>query len=219
MPVPDPFARTVCLFVKITNGECVLMDGTPLPNLRPDTLAELTISPSDFVKPEDRVRFTEEYKVPFLNNGSRLWVRVKEDKALAPGMKKCLVEKRPKLENAGVFAALKLNEDLELQIRAGKHARLCDCKVEIPELGVFAKSINEAYSKVSIAFEPSRRSHGGNVFQHVYYETGDTIMALNDRRMAMEMMPKPLEADRANPRKSEPVVPDLFSVTGPIPPA
>ena len=119
LPIPDPFERTVCLFVRITDGKCSMLDGSQLPKLKEGSLAELIIAPYAFENEEDLARFTEEYTVPFLPVGTVLWVRIKDDDALPPELKKCLISKSPKLENKAHFVPVILKAELQLFVRAG----------------------------------------------------------------------------------------------------
>ncbi|MCS7263395.1 MAG: hypothetical protein NZ805_01025 [Armatimonadetes bacterium] len=61
-----------------------------------------------------------------------------------------------------------LQEPLRLEMRGTSSPRLLDCRCHIPALEKhekqFAASLNEAYTRVSEVFEPTRRSHTGNIF-------------------------------------------------------
>lgn len=214
-PIPDSLDRTVCLQVKITAGQCVMLDGSPLPKLKKNTTADLILPAFSFEDQVELLKFTEEYEVPFLSAGSRLWVKVKTEENLEKAKAEHRITKRPYLEGDALFLPIQLQGDLDLQIRAGKHSKLGEASIHIPHLEVDAKSINEAYSKVSAVYEPSRRSHAGNVFQEVYYEHGDTLHRLNRLRLAKEMMPKPqtAPASPAAPPKSRQQV-SLFDEDG-----
>lgn len=62
-----------------------------------------------------------------------------------------------------------LEEPLELKFRGTKKATLEDCGCSLPSLGITAKSVNHAYTKLSEKFEPKRRSHTANVFNTILY--------------------------------------------------
>lgn len=61
-----------------------------------------------------------------------------------------------------------LQEPLRLELRGTSKPRLLDCRCHIPALKAdekqFADSLNEAYTRISEVFEPTRRSHTGNIF-------------------------------------------------------
>jgi hypothetical protein len=189
MQIPDPFARTVRLFVTVTNGQCKLLDGQPLPKLKADTHAELMLSPYDIEDMEARTRFTSERDVSFLPVGTTLWARVKpDDVSQQLGKHRKSLAIWPAGEEFGV--AIVLQGDLRLLIRTGKNAILVNCACKIPALGFDADSVNEAYSKISTAFEPSRRSHAGNVFRCVFFQRADKFHLLNTLRLEKESEPK-----------------------------
>jgi hypothetical protein len=53
-------------------------------------------------------------------------------------------------------------------MRAFRLPRLLDVRCILPELGEEASSVNEAYTRLSRAYERGRRSSTGNVFLVVY---------------------------------------------------
>jgi hypothetical protein len=76
--------------------------------------------------------------------------------------------------------------ELQLRIRTGKDATLVDCECEIPAINATAKSVNEAYTRISTNFEPSRRSHTGNVFNCVFSESPEGLRPLYQLRTQTE---------------------------------
>jgi hypothetical protein len=185
----------------------MMFDGTPLPEMQKNMSGTLTFLALHILKEEDRLRLTEEHDVPFLPAGSRLWVKVKADSALDSAKLAHLEIKQPHLEGHHLFLPIVLEEPLILMTRAGKHSKLGEGSIFIPKLGLRAKSVNEAYTRISAAYEPSRRSHAGNVFHEVYYELGSNLRSLDALRSATEMLPRPMApAAAANPSDSG----DLF---------
>ena len=91
----------------------------------------------------------------------------------------------------GLFVPFTLSADLALIIRTGKSAALKECLCHIPSLQAQAGSINETYTKISVAFEPSRRAHTGNAFRCVFYEKDKTLFPLDDLRLKRESDPEP----------------------------
>lgn len=190
-PIPDTFDRTVCLQVRVIDGKITMLDGSALPQIQTNISAELSFLAVHILQDEERIKFTEEYEVPFLVSGAVLWVKVKPNEHLEKSLAAHRIKKRPHCEDDGLFLPILLQQDLNLQIRAGKHSKLGETKIHIPNLNIDAKSINEAYTKVSTVYEPSRRSHSGNVFQEVYYEHDDTLHRLHRLRLAREITPRP----------------------------
>jgi hypothetical protein len=190
MHIPDRFARTVRILVQITDGMCRRVGGQPLPKLSTNTTAELVLSAYDIADPKELADLTSERTVPLLPKDTTLWARVKEDQIPASllGHRAC---KKIWPVEPGLFVSFTLTADLALLIRAGKNAALKECLCHIPSLGAQARSINEAYTKISVAFEPSRRSHTGNAFRCVFYEKDKTLLPLDDLRLKGESGPEP----------------------------
>lgn len=185
MPTPDPYARTVRLLVSLQNANWCLANGGPLPPLRAGTTAELVLSPLDLANEDDRKRLTAERTVPLLPSGTTLWARVKRD-TIGAALAKQRAELTLRLGQKALFVGFSLQEELGLLIRAGKDAMLRDCQCSIPALAVQPRSVNEAYTRISTAFEPSRRSHSGNVFRHVFFDRNEVLHPLDELRLARE---------------------------------
>ena len=188
MFIPEKSARTVRLKVILSDGRCTLADGTALPNIKNGASAELVIHAIDLLDSRQREALISERSILFLPRGTRLWTRIKEDdvaEKLRPFMIEIIVY--PVVPEWVV--AFDLLEDLHLTLRAAKGAVLAECKCHIPALDFEASSVNEAYTRISTAFEPSRRSHTGNVFDCVFDERKDWLRPLLDLRYAKEAEP------------------------------
>lgn len=169
------------------------MESQPLPKLGPNTTAELVLSAYDISDPKELADLTSERPVPLLPKGTTLWARVKEDHVPAP-LSKHRARKTIWPVEPGLFVSFTLIADLALLIRTGKSAALKECRCHIPSLEAQAGSINEAYTKISVAFEPSRRAHTGSAFRCVFYEKGETLHPLGDLRLERESEPEPEQA-------------------------
>jgi hypothetical protein len=192
MFIPDKFARTVRLLVKITDGIVTMADGTPLPKINSDARGELVLfSVYSLVDEKDRAFYAAEHEVSFLPKGTSLWARVNND-PVGKNLEKFRTVRHTKLKEPYNFVQFILDSDLKLIRKPGKNAVLTRCNCTIPAIEGTAGSINEAYTKISTAFEPKRRSHTGNVFQCVFVEDGDKLAPLEDKRMKAENEPIPL---------------------------
>jgi len=183
-PIPDKFASTARLPVKLTDGVWTLFDGTALPKMKADTIAELLISPWNIIDKAERERLLKEHDVEFLAAGASVWARVKEN-----GVPSILTldfkTKRVWPNGSGNFVEIKLVSAVGLVIRGDGRASLTDCTCGIPALPEQeCASINEAYTRISEAFEPSRRSHTGNIFNCVFYANGNLLYPLRHLRDA-----------------------------------
>ena len=185
MIIPDRFSRTVRLPVRFKAGRWLLPDGAPLPELREGTCAELILPAYALSEAGQRARWTADRRHTLFPAETSLWagVRGRHGESIAaagcvgkmawPGQRISVVEVR-------------LRKALELIVRPGKRGLLDDCPCWIPALGVEARSVNEAYSLISRAYETHRRSHSGNVFHRVFFADGEHLRPLESRRIGVE---------------------------------
>lgn len=183
--IPDPFARSIRLEIKISDGKVTMIDGEPLTDLKSETIAEL-ILPAFAIK-DDKIReaLTKEEKVLLLPAETTLWARVKED-SIETDLKPFREQKNVSPGVLKLFVGFIIKSDLYLLLKAGKNATLMECECYLPALKTQASSVNEAYTKISTVFEPSRRSHTGNVFSCVYLENDKTFFPLDFLRLDKE---------------------------------
>ncbi len=194
MFIPEKTARTIRLNVVLSEGTYTLADGTALPKIKMGAAAELVVHATDLLDAEECKTLISERDVLFLPSGTRLWARVKEDE-VPEKMRLHRIKMKVYPVVPEWVVPFDLQEDLNLRLRAAKGAVLAECNCHIPSLNLDAKSVNEAYARISTAFEPSRRSHTGNVFNCVFVECKDGLRALADLRMAKEAEPPSIESD------------------------
>jgi hypothetical protein len=132
--------------VVVNNGKVEFLHGT-LPPLKEKTIGSLLIPAHGFQNPKDVERLSRTETVEFLAAGTTLHAPMKD------------------IEDEEII----LDEPLELTFRGTKKPVLKDCRCTLPSLKAKARSLNEAYTKLSEKYEPHRRGHGGNVFQKVLY--------------------------------------------------
>ena len=182
MPLPDSYAATVRLPVRISDGIVSLADGSALPALRKETSAELILDASDIANKADRDRLTREATCEILLKGTALWARVKQDDIPA-SLRPHREEKTSSPISGHAFVKFTAQASLRLIGSEGKRPVLADCACRIPSLPhITCASVNEAYTRISEAFEPSRRSHTGNVFDCVFIEQSGVLVPLEKIR-------------------------------------
>ena len=91
----------------------------------------------------------------------------------------------PKL-GKGFGVEFELRNDLYLRVRSSKSSLLVECDCRIPSLMFDAQSVSEAYARISTEFEPSRRSHTGNVFNCVFIDQDFGLAPLAELRLKLE---------------------------------
>lgn len=74
-------------------------------------------------------------------------------------------------------------------------------KIEVP-------SINQAYTVASRRLEPDRRTHGGNVYEHVVHVGNAARNRLEAIRLSVELGEWPLPTDRSQSSYQYPLFPD-----------
>ena len=186
---PDKFAQTARLSVKINNGVCTLTDGRPLPAMKTDAYGELAVSPWDIIDDFERDRLLKENTVLFLPAETSIWARVKADD-IPSELKLCRHSKQAWPKNPGSFVEIQMASPVSLVVRGDGRAALGECNCRIPALPDHeCASINEAYTRISEAFEPTRRSHTGNIFNCVFHETGTSLFPL--RKLRDEKLSQP----------------------------
>ena len=188
MFIPEKMARTIRLNILLSDGKCTLADGTALPRIKKGSSAELVVRASNLLDDKERAALISERKILFLQAETRLWARVNED-AVPETLRRHRIEMKVFPGGEERVVAFILRQDLYLRIRAAKSSVLADCNCHIPSLGFDPKSVNEAYARISTAFEPSRRSHTGNVFDCVFVERNDRLWPLSELRLAKEAEP------------------------------
>jgi hypothetical protein len=190
MFIPDKYARTVKLRVCLRKDQWVMEDGKPLPELREGTWAELTFSAESITDEQVQRTLTTERQVAFLPATTVLWARIREE-SLPSTLSKFRESRRMWAGEPGHFIRFVLREDLKITLRGSKNAFLDDCACDIPALDKIADSVNQAYTLISTAFEPTRRSHAGNVFQKVFLEHEKFLRSLDVLRVQIEANPPP----------------------------
>lgn len=173
--IPDDFARTVKIPIRIVDGVPQPFYGPTWPRLIDGAVGDLLIPAHAFVNSQDEVVLTAPLGVEILSAGTVLLVAV-SSRAVGEG----IVRREMDFAVNAPFEAfleVRLDEALRLQLRGTKKGRLEPCVCTAIHLGKTCDSVNEVYSLISETYEPHRRSHTGNVFEKVMFQH----RILNDR--------------------------------------
>lgn len=168
----SPFDATTRIPFKVVEGKLVHIYGSgEITELRNGAIGDIVIKTADLTDEGRLKQFNSEKIVEFLPQGAKLRARVKT-KSVPEPLKKGFLAVSTEPDTA--FVEIILQQDLQLQLRGTKDARLMPCSCLVPSLvsndedGVRI-SVNETYSFISTHYEPHRRSHSGNVFNEVFY--------------------------------------------------
>ncbi|MEO8329757.1 MAG: hypothetical protein ABI586_07135, partial [Candidatus Nanopelagicales bacterium] len=175
--IPDPFARTVVLPVRVRAGVVEFFYGGPLPALNDDAIGDL-VGPAMALKDQQLLGpLSNHLDVPILPSGTHLLAGLRPE-AECPELPS-QYRSDVLLHGFSAYAEIILQQPLELRFRGTKRATLKSCECLVPAVakmggaskGSIADSINHAYSILSTLFETRRRAHTGNVFQIVFYRS------------------------------------------------
>jgi hypothetical protein len=194
MFVPDSGEKRVQIPVQIVEGQVVFFYGGPLPALREGTMGELFVPAYAVVDQKWKKLLDGQTRQMIAGVGEALWVQVvvpeaaKIDKKLRDHL---VADERPLRLVAGRYLVkVLLLADLVLRLPGTKKAGLLPCACEIPALGAVASSLNEAYTRISQAYEVQRRGHTGNVFHKVFcserMDGREWLVSLDTKRNRME---------------------------------
>jgi hypothetical protein len=176
------FAPTVRLDIQINNGRITFVGGESLPAFKEGAIGQLILDASALKHDADRLRLTREAATQILAKGDSLWARVAID-TIPVSLKAHRENKTVSSGAAYGFVRMILRAPLKLIGSEGKLPVLDECDCGLPALPhVACASVNEAYTRISEAFEPSRRSHTGNVFSCVFFEQGGSLYPLKKLR-------------------------------------
>jgi hypothetical protein len=179
------FERHLRIGIQFDGDRFVLLDGSPLPALSKNAIAELIVAPEAILNSVVRARFLEDRAVRILEKDSHVFFGVSPamiGDLRAKGLLSSLVLE---INSDYWFVECKLDAPLMLQVRGDQEARLSTCPCTIPALEKSAESLNHAFTLISEAFETKRRSHSGNVFERVYTQvTAGKWQSLDELRIA-----------------------------------
>ena len=185
--IPDPFAKTVHVPVRIVKGK-ILHSGKELA-LKDGTSGTLVLYASALLDEGLRKQLSEETTAELLPKATELMVDV-NPRSTSHGERDRLHNdsRLGHIQVSGHFhIALLLEGPLLLQRKGTKKPSLLPCPIKIPALdGQFVESVNEAYTVVSRFYETHRRSHSGNVFEKVLFFDKDAWRPLDLLRDRVE---------------------------------
>lgn len=165
----DRGASTIQLRVKVdSKGGLKVLGHRSLPKLKEDAIIELRISTYSLLRESDVDEWLKETQVQLFPKGEELRVRISA-KDVPEGLSQHVIEEPLISGPSHTVVAVALRAPLTMTTRPSGYAALDPVKCYVPSLKSSAESLNEAYTVVSSAFEPKRRSHTGNVFQTIFY--------------------------------------------------
>lgn len=168
MIIPDPFAKTVKLPIRIVDGRAEYFYGGPFPKIS-NVIGDLVVPAFSLLEDQFLEECSQNDVSNLLPEETTLMVNVWAEWG-TPGLCKNVT--------TGTLSGnveVRLLEPLYLWHRGTKSSVLNRCKCYIPALKEEASSLNHAYTIISKKFETKRQTNSGNVFKKVYYPTDTNV--------------------------------------------
>lgn len=162
--------------------------GGGMPKLKEGALADIVVPEQAFKNADELQRFNLEDTVTLLPGGSRLFAMMSRNHLMrGPQIgspSSAHIRPQDGLGNANLVA-FAIKQDLKLHLRGTKLAQLepCECELEgFPE-NLAVLIINQGYTRLSERYEPTRKSHSGNVFPEVFFMERNRLLPLVELRV------------------------------------
>jgi hypothetical protein len=170
MLLVDADAKTIRLPVRFIEGRFInQITGVAITEIKHETPCEIIVNANKITDDDLLIVLGNETDVDLVKEGTVLLAQVGR-KDIPSNMRQFAVSPDGMSSKYDAeYVEIELREPLVMKFRGSKQPQLKDCECYIRSIDQIAKSINHAYSLISTAFEPKRRSHTGNVFQKVFY--------------------------------------------------
>ena len=172
MFIPEPNAKTVKIPARFIDGNLInLLTKQTVNGISNNSICEIVLHSSQ-ISDENLLAVLDTEKTDiFLSEGTEVLAGVNQN-----NIPNALSEFANRPENIifgalGLFVSIILKTPLQIKFHGTKQPNLLDCQCFIPSLKKNAESLNHAYTLISTAFEPHRRSHSGNIFQKIFYKS------------------------------------------------
>lgn len=172
MILNDPLSKTATIPLKFEGGEFInRLTDKAVSGIQEGASCELIV---DAYKVEDQILLNllnDETEIELLSEGIKLYAIVNSEKVPERLRGDVVSTSNISVGAKGSFVQLSLLEPLRMMLRGTKLPSLFECECHITSLNKNADSLNHAYTLISTDFEPHRRSHTGNVFSKIYFQS------------------------------------------------
>lgn len=138
------------------------------PKVLQECMVDVTVPLWSLTDEAERGELARELEMALLPLGSEVRFRISRSGVPAELLKH-VIENEPVFPDPGASVSVMLRSELRLVVRPSRRSQLMDVDCVIPAINKKASSLNEAYKVLSEAFEPHRRSQGGNVYLKGHY--------------------------------------------------
>jgi hypothetical protein len=187
----DKSKRTARISVRAVGDKLLMFDHEALPKIKEDAIGILTLPAASIVDEKKREELEAESVIELLPKGTGVLVGLSLEMMPVPLRREFPSSSDLKIPVGGYcFAEVHLSEPLMLRLRGDKDPCLEDCRCFIPILNAEARSLNHAFTLLSVKYETKRISHTGNVFTRTFLQTNEgRWRSLNEARGYLDTSP------------------------------
>jgi hypothetical protein len=163
--------KSVVIPLRMAGGELKPFFDMPMPKLKEGAIVDLICEEHALEdKSFARLLNTEEV-VTLLEEGTRLFAHLRQERSSKrSALQWSDLSPEVPVDSETFFVPFSIREDLRLKLRGTRKAELQTCQCDLGDGALQSpSSINQAYTRLSEMYEPSRRSHTGNVFMKVLF--------------------------------------------------
>lgn len=170
MILNDPLSKTATIPVRFKDGKFInYLTQEELSGIEDGALCDLIVDAYRINDHKLLALLNDETETELFPEGEKLFALVNPEHIPDELRQHATSSANISLGDNGSFVEIELKTSLRMMFRGTKQPALFDCGCNIPSLEETAKSLNHAYTLISTAFEPHRRSHTGNVFKKVFF--------------------------------------------------
>lgn len=172
MTLNDPLSKTATIPVRFKDGKFInYLTQEELCGIEDGALCDLIVGAYRINDHELLALLNDETETELFPEGEKLFALVNSEHIPHELRQHATSSANISLGDNGSFVEIELKTPLKMMFRGTKQPALFDCGCYIPSLEETAISLNHAYTLISTAFEPHRRSHTGNVFKKVFFKS------------------------------------------------
>jgi hypothetical protein len=164
----DPYTKHLRIGVRYVNGQFQQLSGEGLPRLKDGTVAEIVVAEFGFAEFREKSPFIREQTTQLLPMNTAIMIELATSGIDVSRLNELYSPSDLGILAPGRFAEVVLLEPLKLRIRGDQQATLAPAQCRIPIISKDARSVNHAFTLLSMEFETNRISHTGNVFEKAH---------------------------------------------------
>jgi hypothetical protein len=167
--------KHVIIPLQVVGGELKPFFDMPMPKLKEGAIVDLVCEEYQLEDKQLALMLNTEEVVNLLSKSTTLFAHMRQERSRQrSALQWGDLSPEVHVDSETFFIPFTIQEDLLLKLRGTRKAELQTCKCDLGDGALLPPtSINQAYTRLSEKYEPSRRSHTGNVFDKVLYMGAD----------------------------------------------